>query len=625
MGIDTKNKTRTSEKAASRQMKPIMLLFLLSLLSLIWKQRSLEFELSYAAAAYDDDIDDLGLPHLSADAGDKDDDDRDDDIDALGLPNLSVDADSKDSGEKKRPADNNSSNADGGDALKARQNKTEVDDTNNNEKGSSYITMYGEHRVQPAIKQLPKWLRDYFAWHQVQVANYNANDKSHEIKYLAVTCISSERCGGFSDRLRALPFFLLAAAKVDRVLCIYWTNPFGLEHLLQPPKGGMDWRCPPEFDAIVDKSKQSSMQTNFTHYEFYDRKSKRNGNNAIAIAETVLRDIRDNNATFASFKLVDQDFNKINILNNIFNAYSYQDRYTAADKWFHVDLSEHILRVLFEPIPVIGRMINDTMTRLGLVENEYTSVHVRARYPTSHLKSILGDNHLHHDSGHFTPSFEGKFKDYVLSLASNAIKCGIFADRDSSDGNDNHNGEDKGYNYSRPIFFSSDSSDLSSYIANNGLLISKDEKLNNTGRMMYHPVSIKERETIKHLVGGDTDHASYYPIIEDLFIMGGSRCVSHGIGSFGAFGAGLAGNRCRAVHRDWRAKSVECPNVRQVKWLANVTDDTLLFDEKVSGDNYTANERVPPSKGYFYAESNLWLNKCIVEGCNLNEPEARFA
>eukprot|EP00554_Chaetoceros_debilis_P003099 CAMPEP_0194085620 /NCGR_PEP_ID=MMETSP0149-20130528/18145_1 /TAXON_ID=122233 /ORGANISM="Chaetoceros debilis, Strain MM31A-1" /LENGTH=601 /DNA_ID=CAMNT_0038768551 /DNA_START=30 /DNA_END=1832 /DNA_ORIENTATION=- len=601
MGIDTTANRRTSEKAASRQMKFVLFVCLLAIAVIMLEHRSLRSAI-YVAAVYDDDIDALGF--RNGDDGGAKVVDSNSNENGNGNGN---DEEGDGNGEEKKPNDNSSNNADG-DALQARQ-KTEKGDANNNEKGSSYITMYGEHRVQPAIKQLPKWLRDYFVWHQAQVANYNTNGNSHSTKYLALTCISNERCGGFSDRLRALPFFLLAAAKVDRILCIYWTNPFGLEHLLQPPKGGMDWRCPPEFDAIVDKSKPSSMQKNFTYYEFYDRNSRRNGSNDIAIAETVLRDIRGNNATFVSMGTVDQDFNKINSLNNIFNAHSYQDRYSAASKWFHVDLSEHIHRVLFEPIPVIGRMINGTMTRLGLVENEYTSVHVRARYPTRHLKGILGENYNNHDSGHYTPSFEGKFKDYLLSLASNAIKCGVFADRDSSDGNDNHNG-DKGHNDSRPIYFSSDSSDLSSYIAssyiaNNGLLSDKNEKLNDRA-MMYHPVSIKDRGTIKHLVGGDRDHAGYYPIIEDLFIMGGSRCVSHGIGSFGAFGAGLAGNRCRAVHRDWRANSIDCPNMNQLHWLANVTDDALLFGEKVSGDNVTANERVPPAKGYFYSETNEW-------------------
>jgi hypothetical protein len=419
MGIDTTANRRTSEKAARRQMKFFLFICLLAIAVIMLERRSLRSAI-YVAAVYDDDIDELGLPQfLSADA-DRDDD-RDDDRNGDDGGAKVVDSSSNENGngndeegdgngEEKKPNDNSSNNADG-DALQARQ-KTEKGDANNNEKGSSYITMYGEHRVQPAIKHLPKWLRDYFAWHQAQVANYNTNGNSHSTKYLALTCISSERCGGFSDRLRALPFFLLAAAKVDRIFCIYWTHPFGLEHLLQPPKGGMDWRCPPEFDAIVDKSKPSSMQKNFTHYQFFGRKSKRNGrgNNDIAIAETVLRDIRGNNATFVSMGTVDQDFNKINSLNNIFNAHSYQDRYTAAAKWFHVDLSEHIHRVLFEPIPVIGRMINGTMTRLGLVENEYTSVHVRARYPTRHLKGILGENYNHHDSGHYTPSFEGNLK-----------------------------------------------------------------------------------------------------------------------------------------------------------------------------------------------------------------------
>ena len=52
----------------------------------------------------------------------------------------------------------------------------------------------------------------------------------------------------------------------------------------------------------------------------------------------------------------------------------------------------------------------------------------------------------------------------------------------------------------------------------------------------------------------------FFPLFEDLLIMGGSKCVAHGLGSFGSFGAGLIGNQCRTIHRRWDGRRIFCPN-----------------------------------------------------------------
>ena len=483
--------------------------------------------------------------------------------------------------------------------VSIKQKEDEASQTNT-EGSSSYLTMYGEHRVKPALEKIPKWLSDYFAWHQDQVAN--AND---DTKYLVVTCIGTDKCGGLSDRLRVLPFHLLAASKVNRVLCIYWSKPFGLEHLLQPPKGGMDWRCPAKFDSLVNKEKNigSRQQKNYTHYRLFDQKSRKNGDNAARIAETVLTFIKQNNERFASIGLTDQDFIKINGLNNVFNAYSYKELMPSAEKWFHVDLSEHIYRILFEPIKPISRMINATMTRLGLVEGEYISVHVRARYPTNKLMNILGKDAKKHDFGTSKHPFEGKLKKHLVELAENAVMCGALLDsNDSSSGEANS-----------PVFFSSDNVDLSDYITKHNVTIGNNPKKE------YRPVIVDQRDEIKHLASDhhpDVDHSDYYPIIEDLFIMGGSRCVSHGIGSFGAFAAGLSGNRCRSVHRDYSGKSLVCPNFRQIKLLRYVTDDGLMFGERVQ-DTYDG--RLDAAKGYFWDDA-VKMEPCFKKGCDMSDP-----
>ncbi len=78
--------------------------------------------------------------------------------------------------------------------------------------------------------------------------------------------------------------------------------------------------------------------------------------------------------------------------------------------------------------------------------------------------------------------------------------------------------------------------------------------------------------------------------------MGGSACVSHGVGSFGAFAAGLAGNRCRAIHRKPTGKTEKCPNNRAENVVIEITN------EYVMGDNLSdlGEGRLPPAEGTIF-------------------------
>ena len=84
-----------------------------------------------------------------------------------------------------------------------------------------------------------------------------------------------------------------------------------------------------------------------------------------------------------------------------------------------------------------------------------------------------------------------------------------------------------------------------------------------------------------------TDNVTYtaedfYPLFEDLLIVGGSKCVALGIGSFGAFGAALAGNRCRALHRRPNGDILKCPNNRTNVEYIGILSDLMLEDNRNS-------------------------------------------
>eukprot|EP00979_Chaetoceros_neogracilis_P000650 scaffold161_cov206-Chaetoceros_neogracile.AAC.12 len=373
---------------------------------------------------------------------------------------------------------------------------------------SAYLSIYGEHRVKSALASLPIWLQDYFAWHR------NQRKPSHEseVKYLAISCVVDDRCGGFSDRLRTLPFYLFLASRLGRVLCIYWSRPFGLDSFLQPLPSGIDWRCPTEFKQLVDTGKNSRNQAKYRHYSV--------ALSGVQAAEEAITFLLNSNDQFYSIGFRNQNFVKVDESNVVFHAHSYNQTMPTVNAWMHIPLTEHIFRAMFEPIAPIARRINTTMTRLGLVENEYTSVHVRARYPVDSLIHIIGD------------------RGEALKHDKNSI-------------------------------------DLTRHFVGKPVTLGKEQ-------IEYQAIGIESRNEILHLENEHkNDHVEFYPLIEDLLIMGGSQCVVHGVGSFGAFAAGLAGNQCRAIHRKPSSGAPDpCPNSRGDNFVVNITDKDLVFGEK---------------------------------------------
>lgn len=68
--------------------------------------------------------------------------------------------------------------------------------------------------IKEKLSVIPQWLREYIEWHQEQRL-YHMNDPS--TKFITLACHRDYPCGGVSDRLRPLPYFLLAAYKMKRV------------------------------------------------------------------------------------------------------------------------------------------------------------------------------------------------------------------------------------------------------------------------------------------------------------------------------------------------------------------------------------------------------------------------
>ena len=213
---------------------------------------------------------------------------------------------------------------------------------------------------------------------------------------------------------------------------------------------------------------------------------------------------------------------------------------------------------MFEPVEQIAKNINATMTKLGLIENNYTSIHVRSRFPVKKMGELLGSQQhaKDHDDGDRVYEFDGNYKRYLTKIAFNAIECGALLNRNSK------------------IYFVSDLANLTDFVTKDILQVSREN-------IRVKPLGVKRSGHLKH-VGSFRNNAEvieFYSVVEDLLILGGSKCVSHGAGSFGAFGASLTGNRCRAIHRTHEGNIIKCPNDQSTKYSRNITADYLVFGQ----------------------------------------------
>lgn len=442
---------------------------------------------------------------------------------------------------------------------------------------TTYLTMYGRHRFNDSFYKLPKWLQTYFRWHKKQTSNANS-----ETKYAVLTCLPEDDCGGLSDRIRPLPFLLMVAKRTNRVLCFYWRKNYGLEEFLQPIEGlGIEWRCPNDIDDYFDLSKKAKRQPKVKNFKFiYCKKGK------IPFAPCVESDIRRmrdekkfKEGRYVSIAMYTREPIRINLANELVHRHSYggvggldrkgelitnSSEYLMPGlvNWEYPEMISDIFRVMFEPVPSLARQVNSTMTKLGLVENEFVSSHVRARYPQAKLLEILGS--LSYDIGGGLDFEAKKVKWLLLPVVKNAVQCGHVLAPDLK------------------IFFVSDDNQVTNYAISHQFTVHDINDKEST----IQPLGINRDKEPIHTEGSHNMTSSaldFYPVFEDLLIMGGSKCVAHGLGSFGSLGAGLGSNRCRAIHRNHFGKPIDCPNERTFPHPVVINASEMMFGEQPGG------------------------------------------
>jgi hypothetical protein len=192
------------------------------------------------------------------------------------------------------------------------------------------------------LEGLPRWVKEYFEWHNQQVKKINKDNWS-SFQYLIMQCIRGDaHCGGASDRLKPIPLLLLTAYKYKRIFLIWWTRPCPLEEFLMP--NAINWTIP-WYIPVADGTQNGKLVGKTDRVQMYASKT------SISIIRTRL-----------------QSYDGGSIVYERLTNSSYDDIY------------HDIFRLLFIPAPPIANILRQELKESGLTPGEYAVAHYRAFY-----------------------------------------------------------------------------------------------------------------------------------------------------------------------------------------------------------------------------------------------------
>lgn len=349
-------------------------------------------------------------------------------------------------------------------------------------------------RLEDDYKVLPQWMKDYFVWHAKQrsemivendgSAHAGTNYKRH--RFLILRCIQSDyKCGGLSDRIKALPLLIWLAAKHNRIFMIYWNRPCEIEEFWLPPSssaggviatgGLLDWRAPEWFKPVIARGEGLYLR------------------NLDRILETVPGD-----ESLLCVKLQDQHGG---------SEYYNRQHEGGVGNRAHRKVYGPLFRTLFEPSPGLEAAL--------LAERElYPALNQPGGYDAVHLRAL------------YVPPLPTEI---VPAVTVNAINCA--SQFRSSPGT---------------IFFASDSVQASGAAKEYGEQLNKNhshrhrreviviDRWGRKGGEGANPLHLDKASS--------RDPRDYYDVFLDLYHLSNAECISHGQGGFGRLGSLLSHN-----------------------------------------------------------------------------------
>lgn len=429
-----------------------------------------------------------------------------------------------------------------GESIKSAADNVHVDPT-------AWMEREREERRDKMMRSkneiIPAWMADYLEWHKERreqlrrtLPRNNNTEEQSDVKFLVVRCLEREVCGGLSDRLKPMPFYILVASLAERVLLVHWKKPCAIEHFVVPPAGGLDWRVEGTGvteDMIRNNSNFVNGHANSLSFEMQKWTGAQAGGERLVRAR-VLNILLDGGQRIAE-------------ATDVYNRWRGQpgQRGTSAGAYLgwnasaavgDHDLFEDVFRLLFEPSPDLQRAIHSRLSRLDLLGESFSAAQVRAKHPKgipygamlewvrrqNPGKEIAGFGAVR-EAGKLdmleTLDFEagGEMEAYLNGLYSNALAC---ADRLAP---------------GLPIYLASDS-DFGGRMQNISSLPVRVAPPGNGVR----PLHI---DSDKHQ---GRDPSDFYLTFVDVFVMAKATCLSLGGTGFGMLSIRISGNTCEMTH-----------------------------------------------------------------------------
>jgi hypothetical protein len=397
---------------------------------------------------------------------------------------------------------------------------------------------------QSADNSLPKWVEDYFTWHNEMRLNYPGNQlftNSSAPPLLIRTCLGL--CGGLNDRLGQLPWDLYLANQTKRIYLIRWERPRPLENFLIPNE--IDWSIPEGVEGIGDMHAVRAITELFRDY--YDAQP----NEAFWTSHLEVALERAKTGEFRDEKVL-----RHRLLGHL-NERFLEDRLRALGEtdMIHSTTSfGKIFRTFFRPSEGVETQLNEVYQELNIAPGQYTAVHCRVRHPkaTAHGVVVKGKN-ANYPADKTGLPWVGETKDFAVNMATHAIQCARTLSKDAKE----------------PVYFFSDSNDLVRYLAHE---LKDTDFVARNATLFENPHDAAALKAVKHtnLVAREVSYENvhidkqknrsppeYYGTFVDLLLAANARCVTFGIGFYAIFATKISGTQCKLLYQEeeWGQKS----------------------------------------------------------------------
>jgi len=367
---------------------------------------------------------------------------------------------------------------------------------------SGYSTLAAVPFVWESSSVLPAWMKEYFAWHHKERLLLNETNWQTQ-KYLIMRCLNVDaKCGGASDRIKSIPFAVLLARSLNRILLIKWERPYPLEEFLVPPSsgGGLNWCVPEWMSADLQFRRVPNILTS-SHAKQY-----LNGH--------------DNDVMVVDMRHQSHD-----------HGSDYYDEIAAADNEpSFEDVYRDTWTVFFEPSPPVSALIRQRLEELQLQPGRYSSVHIRSMYTRNRANNIDMIRNAVQCASMLAPSLP-------IFVASDSVNVTLKAIAWGSENGRVVRGADHTIQLQQHV--------LGGDVA----------QIANTTEIQVRKLTNGTRSSPLHLDRGSDflsrsnpdwmDHppSAYYDVFVDLYLLAQSRCVAYDLGGYGRWGAVLSSDR----------------------------------------------------------------------------------